>query len=135
DWLTAADPPLMLRYLGRKASVRTRRLFACACVRRIWHLLDDPRSQRAVEVAEAFADGEIDREAAKRALPAAKAASRLDRRPWWTPADTAEILLLMSTEDISTAARVVSAASSAGVPPEAERAAQAALLRDLVGNP
>jgi hypothetical protein len=41
----------------------------------------------------------------------------------------------MSTEDISTAARVVSAASFAGVPVASERVAQAALVRELFGNP
>jgi hypothetical protein len=135
DWLSAEQPPRMLDFLGRKAAVRPRRLFACACVRRIWHLLADPRSRRAVEVAEAFADGEATREARQAALREAKAASRLDRSQLWSPSDAAEILLLQSTEDISTAARAVAAASFAGVPPDAERAAQSALVRDIFGNP
>ena len=49
-------PEPMLRFLG-KASERKLRLFACACVRRQWSLVE-LIEQQAVAVAERFADGQ-----------------------------------------------------------------------------
>ena len=56
DWLTCPDSRAMLDFLRGKASDRKQRLFACACCRLVWGSLL-PRSQRAVEVAEKYADG------------------------------------------------------------------------------
>jgi hypothetical protein len=135
QWLGAKEPGEMLRYLGKTASVRKRRLFACACVRHIWHLLTDPRSQRAIEVAEAFADGVVDREVVKIERRKAAGASPGGAPNRWSPASAAEICLNLTTEDISTAARAASAASQGGISLSAERAAQAMIVRDIFGNP
>jgi hypothetical protein len=57
-WQTA--PPEYLIWVATRPGVlsdRDLRLFACWCVRQIWHLLDDERSRNAVEVAERHADG------------------------------------------------------------------------------
>jgi hypothetical protein len=50
------------------------RLWACWCVRRVWNLLTDERSRRAVEVAEAYACGEASSEDLIAAWDAAGAA-------------------------------------------------------------
>src|SRR6516162_11442846 len=58
EWLASTDPKKMLEFLRGNASKRKLRLFACGFCRQFWHLLTDKRSQRAVEVAERYADGE-----------------------------------------------------------------------------
>ena len=62
EWLASSNPEPMLTFLGRKASDRKVRLFAVACCRRVWSSLEHEAFRDAVQKAEAFADGEIDRE-------------------------------------------------------------------------
>jgi hypothetical protein len=58
DWLAATHPAPMLEFLGRTGShsVRSLRLFACACVRRIWLKLSDNRSRKVIETIERYVD-------------------------------------------------------------------------------
>ena len=62
EWVACTDPVPMLDFLRDRASDRKLRLFACACCRRIWHLLGDEGSRRVVVVAERRADREASRE-------------------------------------------------------------------------
>jgi hypothetical protein len=69
DWNSCDRPKDMLAFIAKqgKASERKMRLFSCACFRSVWHNLTDSNAQRAIEVAEAYADGiatEDDREKA-----------------------------------------------------------------------
>ena len=56
DWQGCGDPRAMLAFLKDKAGARKLRLFACACVRRVWHFLLEGL-QTAVRVSERHADG------------------------------------------------------------------------------
>jgi len=58
EWLAITDPLFMLEFF-RRTTDRKLRLFAVACCRRMWGFLTDERSQRAVNVAELFAEGLI----------------------------------------------------------------------------
>jgi hypothetical protein len=62
EWLTCSDPQPMLADLGdSKASKRKLRLFGCACCRGVGHLSKDSRVQRAIVLAERYADGLVGR--------------------------------------------------------------------------
>ncbi len=70
EWLGCANPEQMPAALGRKASRRKRRLFACACYYGVWPLMTDERSRAALLAAEQFADrliGESELERRERA--------------------------------------------------------------------
>src|SRR5262245_17991708 len=58
EWVDCGDVEKMLQLLRDSGHVggRKMRLFACACARRVWRLLDDDRSRRGGDVAERWAD-------------------------------------------------------------------------------
>jgi hypothetical protein len=65
EWLTCQEVISMMHFLryffqGPAIELRGRkyRLFACACVRRIWNRIEDERSRNAVVIAEQLADGQ-----------------------------------------------------------------------------
>jgi hypothetical protein len=56
EWNACSDTQGMLEFVREQASERKLRLFAVACCRRIWHIMDEP-CQASVMTAENFADG------------------------------------------------------------------------------
>jgi hypothetical protein len=139
EWLTCTDPNAMLSFLGGKTSDRKLRLSACACARRIWHLLTDKRSRRAVELAEQCADGHV----ASYDLPpyydaASNAAAVFPAETVWfaaarAAADTARSYPPTVLGMMARAANAAAGAAAGAVPTESP--VQADLLRDIVGNP
>lgn len=121
EWLAGADPLPMLEYLrgGERANARQLRLFAVACARRLGER-NHPLARAAVDVAERFADGQASAEELRAARLACKHAGA--SAAWYAAISQPEI-----------AARNA-ALSARSVSPD-EAAAQAHLLRDIVGNP
>jgi len=119
-WLASTDPALMLGFLqtSGRASDRKLRLFAVSCSRRVWNWLD-ALGQAAVEIAEEYADGRASADQLRAARLACKLAG--GSAAWYAAASNPVV-----------AAR--NAALSAQAVP-AERTLQAALLRDIIGNP
>lgn len=163
EWLASDDPGRMLGYMdvsaldarwvnhpGSKWMNRKLRLFAAACCRQVWHLLTDDapcpdcwrnavwkplkcrtcggtgrvnRSRRAVEVAEWFADGEVN-----------EAIRSSEHQRVWNVGHGAsnvlvgdDVLRKMPPGRPNPWGRLL---EDCGTP-----AVQAAILRDLVGNP
>jgi len=121
EWLACTDPAPMLEFLWGNAGDRKLRLFAAACSRRGWGRISAP-GRAAVEVAEAFADGLAGPEELRAARQACKFAG--GDAAWYAAASRAAV-----------AARNAALSAQAGADPTPERAAQAALLRCVFGNP
>jgi hypothetical protein len=133
-WIACAEPREMLRHrLPTQPSGRKLRLWACAYARRVWKLLDG-WAREIVEAAERWADGETG-EQLEAALEGA----------WLRIMDgrggTFEEYLAVACADPSPEGAAVEAAGYSdrlavpGLRAAEDKAAGAALLRRVVGNP
>jgi hypothetical protein len=151
EWIVCTDSVKMLASLRGNGSERKLRLFAAACCRRVWHLLPDERSRRAVGVAERYADGEADGEDLRLAVIGAESVAEALAASATTAGQEAEAsaafaalnttLMPESAADCSAAnarSAVFHAATAANAPSaasarDAERAEQCRLLRCIFG--
>jgi hypothetical protein len=134
EWRSSSDPLRLLKRLNGQMGPRRLRLFAAACCRRLWPLLSDERSRRAVEVAERFADGRATRAELRTARDEAQAAAGA----LVAAGDYAGGAAALACHDASTGAASSSAARLAQAQRDkhkAEAGRQADILRDIVGNP
>ncbi len=94
------------------------RLFAVRCAKRVQHLMTDPRSIAALDVAERHANRQATDEELKVARDAANAA--------WAAANAAWAAALAAAVAVADAVRAAAAARAAGAARDAARAAGAA---------
>lgn len=154
EWMASDDPAKMLQLLAgndmaacrwrqsmpgngiNRLSDRKARLFAAACCRQVWHLLTDPRSRNAVEVAERFADGEATRDESQKAFFAADKVY-IDLVDSGEPGYSTPRLLALSARDTNQAHakaatdQIILRGDKVGL----ARPQIAHLLREIVGNP
>jgi hypothetical protein len=142
EWLASADFDPLLRHLGGRASKRKSRLFAAACCRQIWKYLPNRESREAVEAAERFADGEIEpaelRAAGRRANDTSEGlafeASVALRMRKWAERDAAHAAAAAAQMRLFPGRVAANARAAITATPEPAKN-QAALLRDIFGNP
>ncbi len=128
-WLSATRPRVLLEFLGDRVSDRKGRLLAVACVRRHWSVLTDPRSRRAVEVAEEYAEGLCSEEELSEAHAAASQVRSGEAEAYiYAALAAAEAARLPQPGNAEGWAR-----KAAGL--RSERVFQCGLIRDLMGNP
>jgi hypothetical protein len=131
----------MLWFLADRVSDRKLRLFACNCLRRVWHLLTDERSRDAVAMAERYADGEVVGEGIRATRRAAMVPVRAIRRAvadsTTVGAAWAALLCINPAYSCSEAALVSATVAEADLTRrngcQAERQPLLAVLRDSFG--
>jgi hypothetical protein len=125
EWLASKDPTAMLEFLrnSEKASDRKLRLFAVACCRSIWPWFEDEASKKAVDASERFADGLIDPKQLEHAHDTALFA------------ECNEAAMSTSATKITNVEASDAAAWGEVMAGHDECTTQAALLRDIFGNP
>src|SRR5579859_4335 len=68
EWLGCDAPTKLLSFVAGTVSERKLRLFACACCRCVWSLLEYTRCRPAVEDAERYADRPCETQSLEAAL-------------------------------------------------------------------
>ncbi|AMV27446.1 hypothetical protein VT84_23805 [Gemmata sp. SH-PL17] len=140
QWLTCKRPEELFES-SHCTDSRKRRLFACACARKVLHYLKDLRFQEALRASESLADGKLSEEQLKEFQKAAAKAGAhfvgMDAEPEKCAALS---VVRACDQSIDPLCRTASQAQLAkgGIYTSkmaAEALRQAVLLRDIFGNP
>jgi hypothetical protein len=154
EWDICSDPTPMLEFLRGKASDRKLRLFACACCRRIGHMIINPQALNLLKVAEQFADqtaGDTERHDGRQLaqqLAQGKGITRAPTIPKWERRAISTVYYALARNAGEAAVNSSQIAHDALIwragghlscdwrrIKNDEDAAQAHLLRDIFGNP
>jgi hypothetical protein len=151
EWLASSDPGSLCQILGYlqyhagyRISARKWRRFALACVRRVAHVFKDWRTPGLVDAVDQFADGISGEQELYRLWMLAGDPPSLDGgSPDDCPPEQRAAACAGTALGFAATGRVESFeaknaagwAQEAAEDPQAEAQAQAALLRDLFGNP
>jgi hypothetical protein len=120
EWMTCADPKPMIDFLRQKVtSERKLRLFSCACHYHVWDRIVDESVRAVIQLSERFADRQISYDELN--------AAYLDM--------SAEVYDAPEEYDWDNALLDAWGAADLSSDPESEAGFQAALLRDIFGNP
>ncbi len=133
EWLERLHPAPMLSFVRGTISDRKLRLFSCACCRRVFHLMPDNRSRLALNVAERVADGLAGASEWEKAIGVLRGVPH-DHTQWTLAHDA----FIAAERGASYTASAVHSATKPLRRYQArrdEQAIQAALLRDIFGNP
>jgi hypothetical protein len=124
EWTSCREPEKMLTFLRESGRVSERklRLFGVAVCRRIWPLLTDPRSRKALDLAEQWAEGRATEEGLAAAHDDATAAANDGYWQARSPGTYAENLATRATLAAAQAVCSVVEGSYAEVAEQAARA-------------
>jgi hypothetical protein len=126
EWQTASEPQAMLEFFQTSGQVSERklRLFAVACSRRVWDLIDAP-GRAAVEMAENFADAFASQEEMRAARLACQGAG--GQSAWYAAASNPAIAARNAARSAQTGVKALVGSDTA------ELLAQAKLVREIFG--
>jgi hypothetical protein len=142
EWLGATDPQGMLEFLRTRGrpDERKLRLFACACVRRLLHLLRDRRCLATVQTSEDFAEGRCSRRQLETVRRTAQQVASAAWSAWMSNPEresefriTQAVLAVTLPEALPAAWEASS--NAAGAQSFCSRTFQAGLVREIFGNP
>jgi hypothetical protein len=135
EWLACEDPAAMVQFFPG-ASERKRKLFSCECCRQVWSLLNDPQRSAVEHVERYLATAARDDDLYLELAVEERAAEEDDFGPDGDYDDLAYALAHgVNWQAVAVVAEDTYSLREQQEGSEQEATAQAALLRDIFGNP